>query len=165
MRGSWYMDDKILVLVYSIRRDQEAIATIFRELERHPLKSDTDDDTLIVIAYHLHNLYNAFENIFQNIAAVFENSVNEVGRWHAQLLERMLLDVMPLRPALIDDVAYDALDELRRFRHLFRHAYSAKLDSLRLQLVMRKALVLKALYVVQLEQFVDFLRGLANRPL
>jgi hypothetical protein len=154
------MNDKILVLTNSIRRDLETIAAIYSELERHPLAADTDDDTLIVIAYHLHNLYNVFENIFQNIAAVFENSVDDVGRWHAQLLERMRLDVTPLRPAIIDDVTYDALDELRRFRHLFRHAYSVQLDPLRLQLVMRKALALKAAYAAQFEQFIDFLQSL-----
>lgn len=155
------MDDKILVLMNSIRRDLEAIAAIYGELERHPLKPDTDKDTLIVLAYHLHNLYNAFENIFQNIAAVFENSVDNVERWHAQLLERMRLDVMPLRPAVIDDAAYETLDELRRFRHLFRYAYSVKLDPLRLQLVMRKALALRAVYATQLGQFVNFLQSLA----
>ncbi|MFQ6100770.1 MAG: hypothetical protein ACE5OS_05995 [Anaerolineae bacterium] len=155
------MDDKILVLMNSIRRDLEAIATIYDELERYPLRADAGDDTLIVIAYHLHNLYNAFENIFQNIAAVFENSTDDVERWHVQLLERMRLDVMPLRPAVIDDVAYDGLDELRRFRHLFRHAYSTKLDPLRLQLVMGKALVLEAIYAGQLERFIDFLQSLA----
>lgn len=154
------MDDKILVLLNNIRRDLEAIATIYGELERHPLQENTDDDTLIVVAYHLHNLYNAFENTFQNIAAVFENSVDEVERWHAQLLERMRLDVMPLRPAVIDDTAYDALDELRRFRHLFRHAYSVKLDPLRLQLVMHKALALRAIHTEQLKRFMDFLQGL-----
>lgn len=154
------MDDKILVLLNNIRRDLEAIATIYGELERHPLQENADDDTLIVVAYHLHNLYNAFENTFQNIAAVFENSVDEVERWHAQLLERMRLDVMPLRPAVIDDTAYDALDELRRFRHLFRHAYSVKLDPLRLQLVMHKALALGAIHTEQLKRFMDFLQGL-----
>lgn len=154
------MNDKILILVNSIRRDLVAIAAIYDELERHPLGADADDNTLIVVAYHLHNLYNAFENIFQNIAAVFENSVDDVERWRIQLLERMRLDVMPMRPAVIDDVAYDALDELRRFRHMFRHAYSVKLDFLRLQLVMRKALALKAIYAGQLERFVDFLQGL-----
>ena len=155
------MNDKILVLTNSIRHDLETIAAIYSELECHPLTADTDDDTLIVIAYHLHNLYNVFENIFQNIAVVFENSVDDVERWHAQLLERMRLDVMPLRPAIIDDMAYDALDELRRFRHLFRHAYGVRLDPLRLQLVMRKALALKAAYAAQFEQFVDFLQSLA----
>jgi hypothetical protein len=124
------------------------------------LTTGAGEDTLIVIAYHLHNLYNAFENIFQNIAAVFENSVDDVDRWHAQLLERMRLDTMPLRPAVIDDAAYDALDELRRFRHLFRHSYGVELDSQRLRLVMDKALVLKTVYAEQMEQFIEFLRGL-----
>ena len=154
------MNDKILVLKNSIRRDVDAIAAIYDELERHPLQADSESDTLIVIGYQLHNLYNAFENIFRNIAAVFENSVDEVGLWHTQLLERMRLDAMPLRPAVIDDEAYDALDELRRFRHLFRHAYSMKLDSERLQLVVAKAFVLKSIYARQLDRFLDFLQGL-----
>jgi hypothetical protein len=155
------MDEKILILVTNVRRDMEAITTIYKELERHPLQENTDDDTLIVIAYRLHNLYNAFENIFRNVAAVFENSADDVERWHAQLLERMRLDVMPLRPAVIDDRAYDALDELRRFRHLFRHAYGVKLDPLRLQLVMRKALTLREIFADQLNRFIGFLEGLA----
>lgn len=154
------MDEKLLILENNIRRDLEGIGDIYRELECHPLTPDTGEDTLIVIAYHLHNLYNAFENIFQDIAAVFENSVDEVDRWHAQLLERMRLDTMPLRPAVIDDAAYDALDELRRFRHLFRHSYGAKLDPQRLQLVMHKAFALKPIYVGQLDQFIEFLQGL-----
>jgi hypothetical protein len=37
MKESRYMDDKILVLLNNIRRDLEAIATIYGELERHPL--------------------------------------------------------------------------------------------------------------------------------
>ena len=155
------MDEKILILVTNVRRDMEAITTIYKELERHPLQENTDDDTLIVIAYRLHNLYNAFENIFRNVAAVFENSADDVERWHAQLLERMRLDVMPLRPAVIDDRAYDALDELRRFRHLFRHAYGVKLDPLRLQLVMRKALTLREIFADRLDRFIGFLEGLA----
>jgi hypothetical protein len=155
------MDDRVLFLINDIRRDLDAIATIYKALECHPLCESTDDDTLIVIAYHLHNLYNAFENIFQNIAVVFENSVNDVEQWHARLLERMRLDVMPLRPAVIDDTAYDALDELRRFRHLFRHAYGVRLDPLRLQLVMHKALALKAIYAGQLGRFMDFVQDLA----
>ena len=111
-----------------------------------------------------------FENIFQNIAAVFENSADDVTQWQAPPLsspmggkkggERMRLNVTPLRPAAIDDAAYDALDELRRFRHLFRHAYSVKFDPARLQLVMHKALALKAMYADQLERFIDFLHSL-----
>ncbi len=154
------MDEKAILLMRTIRRGMEDIAAIYGQLESHPLEADTDQDTLIVVAYHLHNLYNAFENIFSNIAAVFENSVDD-AKWHAQLLERMQLDVMPLRPAVIDRAAYEALEELRRFRHLFRHAYTVRLSPLRLQLVVREALALRALYAAQLEQFIGFLQSLS----
>ena len=156
------MDEKALLLESSIRRDMEVIAGIYEEMARRPGIAQADEDTLIVIAYHLHNLYNAFENIFLNIAALFEDTADEVARWHSQLLERMRLDLMPLRPAVIDDVAYDALDELRRFRHLFRHAYGIRLDRARLGLVLDKALVLQKVYPALLERFIAFLRTLAG---
>ncbi len=155
------MDEKIIFLIQTIRRGIEDIEAIYRQLDSHPLEADAAEDTLIVIAYHLHNLYNAFENIFQNIAAVFENSLDDVDKWHAQLLERMQLDVLPLRPAVIDRAAYEALEELRRFRHVFRHAYTMRLDPRRLEIVMRQALTLKTLYAAQLEQFIGFLQSLA----
>jgi hypothetical protein len=156
------MQEKVLVLISSIRQDLETIAEIFEALACHPLEVDADDDRLIVVGYRLHNLYNAFENVFEGIAAVFENSIDEAGRWHVQLLERMRLDTMPLRPAVIDDAAYDALDELRRFRHLFRHAYGTRLDAARMQLVARRAMVLEGLYQEQLGRFVGFLEGLVG---
>lgn len=55
---------------------------------------------------------------------------------------------------------YDALDELRRFRHVFRHAYAISLDADRLQLVIRKAERLRKLYRPQLEAFDAFLQTL-----
>lgn len=80
--------------------------------------------------------------------------------WHAQLLQRMRLDLMPVRPAVIDETAYDALDELRRFRHLFRHAYDVELDPQRLRLVLHKAMHLHGVYRPQFEHFLAFVRTL-----
>ncbi len=67
---------------------------------------------------------------------------------------------MPLRPKVIDDEAFEALDELRRFRHLFRHAYSKRLHADRLNLVLQSALSLKNIYKPQLEAFLQFLQTL-----
>ncbi len=154
------MKDKLLILQRSIERDLAAIAEIYVALEEHPINAKSLDDTLIVVSYYLHNLYNAFENIFQNVAATFENSVDDQSRWHSQLLERMSLDALPLRPAVIDDAAYDCLDELRRFRHWFRHSYRVKLDAQRLQLVVRKAMELRGQYPAQLGTFMEFIETL-----
>ena len=82
------MSDEYLILSSSIRKDLEEIARIFSALGRHRLAPDVDSETLIVVSYYLHNLYNAFENIFLNVGVVFENHVDDSGRWHTQLLER-----------------------------------------------------------------------------
>ncbi|MFL6202141.1 MAG: hypothetical protein ACJ76J_23455 [Thermoanaerobaculia bacterium] len=79
---------------------------------------------------------------------------------HRQLLERMRLDLSPVRPAVIDGEAFEKLDELLRFRHLFWTGYGLRLDGLRLQLVVRKALELKGIYRGQIERFLEFLRRL-----
>jgi hypothetical protein len=153
------MSDKILLLISNIERDLVGIETIYQELAERPISQDKD--TLIVIAYHLHNLYNAFENIFLNIARTFENAIDET-QWHAKLLERMTLNINSLRPAVLDETAYDCLDELRRFRHMFRHAYLVKLDPMRLQLVVYKADQLRNIYSAQIQEFLTFLRQLGD---
>jgi hypothetical protein len=154
------MNEKMLLLERSIASDLDAIEAIYESLAGVDLEEATDQETTIVVAYRLHNLYNAFENVFRNVAEAFENTLDDRERWHSQLLQRMLLDLSPVRPAVIDEPAYDKLDELLRFRHLFRSAYGAKLDPERLALVLRKARELRSLYRPRIEQFVAFVREL-----
>ena len=45
------------------------------------------------------------ENIFRNIANAFENQVSQES-WHREVLQRMRLDLTPIRPAVIDAEAY-----------------------------------------------------------
>lgn len=75
----------------------------------------------------------------------------------------MRLDLTPVRPALIDEFAYEKLDELRRFRHLFRSAYGVQLDSERLRLVLRKAVQLRRIYLPQMERFLEFVRAVQQQ--
>lgn len=80
------------------------------------------------MAYQLHNLYGAYEQLFETVARCFENRVDQ-ERYHTDLLRRMKLEIDGIRPALLSASTYQLLDELRRFRHLFRHAYAVKLDA------------------------------------
>jgi len=123
------MSETFLVLERAVQADLDTIARLYAEIGQPGLPEDAPQDQLIVLSYRLHNLYNAFENIFRNVAAVFENHVDEAAGWHSQLLRHMRLDLTPVRPALIDESAYEKLDELRRFRHLFRSAYGVQLDA------------------------------------
>jgi len=153
------MSETFLVLERAVQADLDSIARLYAEIGQPDLPEDAPQDQLIVLSYRLHNLYNAFENIFRNVAAVFENHVDEAAGWHAQLLRHMRLDLTPVRPALIDESAYEKLDELRRFRHLFRSAYGVQLDPERLRLVLRKAVQLRRIYLPQMVSFLEFVRA------
>jgi hypothetical protein len=158
------MNEKALLLISNIEEDLQAIEELYTTLDRYELPagylSAEDEDELVLIAYRLHNLYSAFENIFLNIARAFENQIDDKAGWHTQLLTRMKLDLQPLRPPVIDRAAFQALDELLRFRHLFRHAYTVHLDPDRLRLVLQQARRLREIYRPQLDAFIGFVRKL-----
>jgi hypothetical protein len=80
------------------------------------------------LGYSLHNIYNALENCFEQISLSFENHVHDRTRWHRELLEKMFLDIKPLRPAVLTEELRTLLGDLLGFRHLFRHAYEFTLD-------------------------------------
>ncbi len=84
-------------------------------------------ESLDSMGYQLHNLYCAFEQVFEVIAQFFENHIAG-ERYHTDLLRRMRLTIEGIRPAWISEEAFILLDELRRFRHFFRHAYVLELQ-------------------------------------
>jgi hypothetical protein len=151
------MREKYLVLDRNVRADLETIGRLYEALGSPELTESSPQEELIVIAYRLHSLYMAFENIFRSIADAFENHVSRES-WHSEILQRMRLDLTPLRPAVVDAEAYEKLDELRRFRHVLRTMYGLDLDPLRLQVVLRRASDLKLLYRGQIERFLTFLQ-------
>jgi len=153
------MNEKFLVLERNIQSDLETIGRLYGLLGSPELTESEPQESLIVAAYRIHSLYTAFENIFRNIAKAFENHLDE-SSWHRDLLQRMRLDLTPLRPAVIDAEAFEKLDEMRRFRHVFRTSYGLELDPLRLSVALRKTLELKPLYQAQIERFLEFLHGI-----
>ena len=54
--------------------------------------------------------------------------MKDLSRWHQELLAKMFLDISPLRPAVLPATLKPFLDELRGFRHVFRHSYDYGLD-------------------------------------
>jgi len=156
------MNERVSVLKADLRAARQAIESAYAALGSYG-EADWDRERTILVAYHLHGLYGGFENAFQRIAEAFENEVPDPSRWHALLLQRMTLDIEGVRPRFVGDEAFDCLDELRRFRHVFRTAYAVPLDPQRLKLVWEKAQKLRCLYPVDFERFLAFLDGM-DRP-
>jgi hypothetical protein len=105
------------------------------------------------LAYQLHNFYCAFEQLFEIVANFFENNIEDPSRYHIQLLTRMTLNIEGVRPALISKDVALFLDDLRSFRHIFRHGYSYKLDINKLTLILEKYEFVKKNYKKEINKF------------
>ncbi|MDA0673775.1 MAG: hypothetical protein O3C67_08745 [Cyanobacteria bacterium] len=109
------------------------------------------------VAYQIHNLYGAIEDLLKLVATHFENNIAESPRWHSALLQRMMQAVPGVRPAVLSMETFTALNGLRGFRHFFRHAYEVPLSYEQLMANVKLAEGI----VPQLEQDIEtFLDGL-----
>lgn len=97
----------------------------------------TDELDYAALGYTIHNVYSLIENYALRIAKVFENEI-DAATWHKDLIERMQLEIDSVRPALWSWELAQRIDELRRFRHLFRNLYALDLDAERLLLVQKR---------------------------
>jgi len=103
--------------------------------------------------YWLHNLFCAYEDLFKIVSAFWENNIGSDGAFHKTLIKRMMLTIEGVRPALLSDKSYCHLDELRGFRHVFRHAYSYGLDDERVIYLLKKVLNQKGNVLEELKAF------------
>jgi len=92
------------------------------------------------MGYQLHNLYSSLEDFFQEVAKTFENRLEDPSRYHRELLKRMALEIPGVRPRVLSPASHALLNELRGFRHVFRHAYDYELSPDKLEALKGKIL-------------------------
>jgi len=68
-----------------------------------------------------------------------------------------------MRPAVLTESAFAWLDELRRFRHLFRHAYGAELDRHRVKDLVAQTLEMRSTLDEELHRLGTFVEALIKR--
>ena len=76
---------------------------------------------------HLHDFYTQFEQTLVQILRQTDGGLPKGEQFRKELLEQASLDVPGVRPAVLSQGSFEFLDELRRFRHVFRHCYSYNL--------------------------------------
>lgn len=131
------------------------IERIFTEIEDRKKGAKRSKAKLESLAYKLHNLYCAFEDLFKIVARHFENQVEDIARFHKELLKRMSIQIEGVRPALLSEDTFKVLDELRAFRHYFRHAYSYELRYEKIKPVIGAACKLREAYRKDVERFLE----------
>jgi hypothetical protein len=114
------------------------------------------------LSYTIHNLYGSIEQYCTRIAKFYENNLS-TRTWHAELLERMTLNIEGVRPALFDREIFWELDELRRFRHLFRHMYDRPLDSERVNKMQQLMLAVLPKFLAAHERFIEKVQFIASK--
>jgi uncharacterized protein YutE (UPF0331/DUF86 family) len=132
-------EERLLILSAELDELYKTVDTIYQRIEQRRSRFRETEEGIESMAYQLHNLYGAYEELCKIVADYFENEI-ETTRYHADLLKRMKMDIKGIRPAFISEETYQELDELRRFRHLFRHAYGVTLDPTRVENLLNTAL-------------------------
>ena len=128
------------------------IALIYERIDHRERESGVAG--LESLSYQLHNLYGAIEELFELVAAAFENQLQGGGGYHIELLRRMTITVDGVRPRVISDRTLKALDSLRGFRHVFSHAYSGGLDPRKIALVVEDARDVREALAAEVQAFI-----------
>lgn len=128
---------------------------------RLAMSQDRDEFGYAALGYTLHNLYNAFEGYFFRIAKFFENNIGDLT-WHKALLERMTLKIEGIRPALLDEAISLRIEELLKFRHVFRNIYKSPLVPAKVDIANAAAANLGTDFEAYHQRFLGFLQGLID---
>ncbi len=148
--------ERLAVLLGYFESQMELIERIWKEAES---TQPTDREKISHLSYLLHNLYSALEELFREVAKTFENRIEDLSRYHRELLQRMRLTIPGIRTNLLSETSFLILDELRAFRHIFRHAYSYELDPERVRNLKTKVKRHWRLIRRDLDEFARFIRN------
>ncbi len=136
------MDTNTLIILKSdLNAQMDLINNITNKLKERSQNLRSDDlIRLESIAYQIHNLYNAMEDLLKIVATYFENNISDTSKWPSLLLQRMTQEIPEIRPAFLSAETYSILNSLRGFRHFFRHAYNTNIEYEQLEPNLTKSL-------------------------
>jgi len=145
--------ERLTVLRAEIKAQMQQIEGIYTKIEDRNRRRDKA--AMESLGYQLHNLYCAFEDLFKIVAETFENQIQDKSKYHQELLKRMAIPIEGIRPRLLSQECFLLLDNLRSFRHLFRHAYSYELDKRKVKIVLEDAFALRKIYRTDISVFLN----------
>jgi hypothetical protein len=150
------------VLIEEIRKLRSALAKIESFYDRTLASDDfaeRSQECAIVIADLLAKYYTCLETLFLRVSQFFENNLYR-RRWHADLLDKMTLEIPGLRNAVVADSTKANLLELLKFRHFTRYYFDIAYDWDRLLFLTKKMDDLRSPLADDLDQFLLFLNQL-----
>jgi hypothetical protein len=153
------MNTKLAHVANRIRLELAELEEVVRRVEEGWKRAEGsgDDYYLDGVALNLHGLYSGLERIFEVIALNVDGRKPEGENWHQELLRQMSTEILEMRPAVISESCYEALNEYRGFRHVVRNIYTYIFDRVKMRKLVEKAPGLFNQVRAELLAFADFL--------
>jgi uncharacterized protein YutE (UPF0331/DUF86 family) len=155
--------DQIAGLTAELRAQLRLLERVHQRLEDRIAAGFDTSSQLDSVAYQIHNLYCAAEDLLKLVAQAFENRIGTSGEWHRTLLLRMSEPVPGIRPALLSEELFDVMNRLRGFRHFVRHAYGTDIELTQLQVNLKLASQLAKDLPDTVQAFIAQLEGSEDR--
>ncbi|WP_027719449.1 hypothetical protein [Desulfovirgula thermocuniculi] len=151
-------------LLAELNEDLQAIAKIASKarallMEVNARTGPVPDRDLMAMAAYLHHFYTGVESMFERISRQIDGGPLKAGDWHRELLKSMAVELEGLRPAVISRELMEELDEYRRFRHLFRHAYAGELRWMKMKHLAENMADIVSLLENKMAQFRTFIKN------
>ncbi|MEM4134693.1 MAG: hypothetical protein QXV73_05795, partial [Candidatus Micrarchaeia archaeon] len=77
---------------------------------------------------------------------------------HLKILRRAITELPNIRPSIISRNTFIILDELRTYRHKFRHIYLYMISPSRIIELANQAIKLHDFFILDIEKFIEFLK-------
>jgi hypothetical protein len=156
--GDFVEAGKVAILTAEVKAQMALIEAVYVKLETRAADLAPENEAgLESIAYQIHNLYNAVEDLLKLLASRFENQITDTSQGHSALLRRMTQAVEGMRPAVLSEESYSFLNGLRGFRHFFRHAYGVTIDYGQLSANLVRARGVRATLQRDMQRFLEAL--------
>ncbi len=153
------MNAKLAHVANRIRSELTELEEVVRRVEEGWKRTERSGDGYYLdgVALNLHGLYSGLERIFEVIALNVDGRKPEGGNWHQELLRQMSTEILEMRPAVISESCYEALNEYRGFRHVVRNIYTYIFDRVKMRKLVEKTPGLFSQVRAELLAFADFL--------
>jgi hypothetical protein len=164
MTGNQERARELRGLLIDMNADVKALARLYDTVtaEQAACLTDATKDEILIwgLAAWLHHIYTGVESLLSRVAQVLDGYTTRAEDWHRRLLVTMSDPLENVRPAVLSPKTFAWLNELRRFRHLFRNAYGAEMDSMRVKTLVLKALSMRSALDHDLDQIRKFVEQL-----
>lgn len=158
------MNERLLKLAQRICGELSELERVVKRAQEgwHRAQQSSDDFYLDSVALNLHGFYAGLERLFELIATTIDGTLPQGTNWHQVLLQQMGAEIPHMRPAVISEVTYEALDGYRGFRHIVRNVYTLQFDAAKVQRLVEEAPTVFAQVRSELLAFAAFLEQQAR---